>query len=356
MPRFLLASYRAITDRRNIIISVLLFAIVAIQLMVLFPEDVERLDERPKDVTSPVASKEEPVHSSTGQVVNDAHMVRVKAGKEVELWAKKASQPRGADEWTLEDVRVKFFGSNGVTYTVTGKTGGVKAESYAMWIKGSVVTKSSNGYTFKTEQAFYDPNTRRLSSPGAVEMEGPADKTGSRLDLTGEEMMADMMTNQLQINRNVKGTRQVPGERMAKIQSNSALFSGKTNLAQFTGAVVIDIETMRITGPRAEFAYEPTSGQLDSVMVAGGVRVTDADKYATSGSLAVFFRDDRYVFRGSPRVVQNEDELIGDEIVFLDGGKKVQVINARAALDPNAIRDDKSEQNRDAGDGKKVKR
>ena len=175
-------------------------------------------------------------------------------------------------------------------------------------------------------------------------MEGPVDKEGARLELIGDGMTADMGTNQLKIAKDVKAKRHIPHGRVAQIQSNTALFSGKTNSAQFSGAVVIDIEAMRITGPRAEFAYDPTTGTLESVEVAGGVRVTEADRFATSGSLSIHFRDDRYVFRGTPRVVQVDDELFGDEIIFLDGGKKVQVLNVKAQIDPERVGRDNREQ------------
>jgi hypothetical protein len=114
------------------------------------------------------------------------------------------------------------------------------------------------------------------------------------------------------------------------------MLSGQSNSAEFFGSVSIDLDNMRITGPEARFLYDRTQAILESVLIAGGIRVTDSDKFATSGSLAVHFKDDRYVFKGSPRVVQSSDELIGDEIVFLEGGKKVQVINARAQLDPQS--------------------
>jgi lipopolysaccharide export system protein LptA len=51
----------------------------------------------------------------------------------------------------------------------------------------------------------------------------------------------------------------------------------------------------------------------------------------------VYFKDDKVVFNGAPRVVQNGDELVGDQIVFLEGGKKVQVSNAKAQIDPRAM-------------------
>jgi lipopolysaccharide export system protein LptA len=51
----------------------------------------------------------------------------------------------------------------------------------------------------------------------------------------------------------------------------------------------------------------------------------------------VDFESNRFVFRGNPRVVQNNDELRGDEIVFLDGGKRVQVKSARAKVDQKRL-------------------
>jgi lipopolysaccharide export system protein LptA len=114
------------------------------------------------------------------------------------------------------------------------------------------------------------------------------------------------------------------------------LFSGKTNQAQFFGDVVMDFDTMRVTGPEATFAYDPKTEAFKSVHVDGGVRLTDTDKFATSGTVDVQFKEDKVVFNGSPRVVQNGDELIGDQIVLTDNGKKVQVSNAKAQIDPKA--------------------
>lgn len=331
-------------NRRNLVISALLFLIVVIQLVVLMPRDVDTPDSSPvPDPAKKTANKKaRPKDTSGSQIVRNAVMVDAKpSGKEIELWAETATRPKDREEWTLDDVRVKFYAQNGVTYTVTGKTGGVVTSNYALWIKGNVITKSSNGYTFKSESVFYDPKIKRLTAPSKIEMEGPPDAKGSRLYLDGEDMVADMNTNQLNVNRKVRARRQVVAngtdEKTAQIQSNSAVFSGKSNLAAFKGNVIIDIETMRLTGPEAKFAYDPKINNLDSMVVDGGVRVTDSDKSATSGSVAVFFKDDKYVFKGSPRVIQQQDELVGDEIVFLRGGKQVQVINAKAQVDPARV-------------------
>jgi len=114
---------------------------------------------------------------------------------------------------------------------------------------------------------------------------------------------------------------------------------------------VIDMETMRVTGPEAKFIYDSKSDAFESVHVDGGVRMTDTDKFATSNSVNVEFKKDRMILSGAPRVVQNGDELVGDEIVFLEGGRKVQVSNAKAQIEPNTMekmeREKKSEKERE---------
>jgi lipopolysaccharide export system protein LptA len=90
---------------------------------------------------------------------------------------------------------------------------------------------------------------------------------------------------------------------------------------------------MRITGPEAVFEYGREQNLVKSVQVSGGVRVSDLEKWVTSQKVSVNFDKDRYVFSGNPRVVQNNDELQGEEIVFLEGGKKVEVFKARANVE-----------------------
>jgi lipopolysaccharide export system protein LptA len=72
-------------------------------------------------------------------------------------------------------------------------------------------------------------------------------------------------------------------------------------------------------------------------MFSGGARVSDADKWATAQNVMVDFEKDRFIFRGHPRVVQNNDDLRGEEIVFLDGGKRVRVKGARARVDEKKL-------------------
>ena len=318
-------------NRRNIAILVLLFGILLFEILIFAPEEIERRSDKKK--APPKADQ-----VMAAQSMSDAYLVGTKGeGKEWEVWSKKAVQAKSNTDWELKEVRAKLYGENGVVYTVTGDKGLVNLERKDMHINGHVVTHSSNGYVFHTDGASYLSKLRKLISQSDVQMTGPPDETGERLEMTGNDLLADMNTNDIKVNHNVKARKRVKADKVANITSNSATFSGKTNMAIFTGNVVIDVDTLRITGPEARFNYKKGSDQIESMVVNGGVRVTDTDKVAVSQMVSVFFADDKYVFNGSPRVMQNGDELRGDQIVFVDGGKQVLVENARARVEPETM-------------------
>lgn len=322
-------------NKRNSFILGLLFVILVVEIIVLAPKEVEvpvesaGLQDDHDDLNDASAS---------GQLMRDVHLVEAKAAsKEWELWADRALRPHKNGTWTIEQVRVKFFANNGVTYVVTGRQGHVIPEENDIRIRGDVVTRSSNGYVFRTESAVYDAKQRRLTSPHSVQMLGPKDKDGPGIILTGSEMSADLATNQIVVNHQVRARKQVKEGRVAMIQSQKAIFSGRTKQANFLGDVLMELDTMQIAGPEAHFAYDTDADSLESVVMNGGVRLTDTDRFATSDTVSVHFKEDRVVFHGAPRVVQSGDEIVGDEIVFLQGGKKVKVSNAKAQIDPRNV-------------------
>ena len=322
-------------SRRNSIILGMLFVILVVEIIILAPKEIGTLDDSPAKIVT-AADQEK-----TGQIMKDVYSIEAKKeGKEWELWASRALQPNANQEWTIERVKVKFYAMGGVLYTVTGREGRVSPNQSGIRdikVTGNVVTHSSNGYIFKSESVFYDSQNKRLSSSEKVEMLAPPDKDGGGMELTGTDMLADMATNEITVNKNVKAAKRLKGGKHLQISSDRAVFSGHTKMAQFLGNVAVNYETMTLTGPEAKFAYDKKGETLESVQVAGGIRVTDTDKFAVSQSVNVNFLNDQVVFKGSPRVTQNGDQLTGDEIVFLDGGHKVQVKNARAQIEPDSF-------------------
>lgn len=318
--------------KRNGYIIGLLLVLLVVEIIILAPKEVGTAPE-----TSLPHPSDSPIGGKYSQKMDSVYSVEAGAeGKQWELWADKGLQAKDSAEWTIEKVKVKFYAKNGVTYVVTGKTGRVipnKQGIRDLRILGDVSTRSSNGHIFKSEILIYDSQNKKLHSSSAVQMVSPPDKDGGQLVLAGVEMIADLATNQISINHEVKATKQIRNKRTVKIQSDRAVFSGLTKMAEFFGQVLLSVDSMTLTGPEAKFTYDAGMESLESVLVGGGVRVTDRDKIATSKSVSVRFKDETVVFTGAPRVIQNGDEMAGDIITFVNGGKKVVVSNAKAQID-----------------------
>jgi len=216
---------------------------------------------------------------------------------------------------------------------VIGETGRIDGKSKNMKIAGQVVTRSTNGYVFQTEMVLYHSQKRKITSPARIKMTGPKDEDGAGFVLTGEKMTVVVDESQMTIESNVFAKREMKENKTLTIKSDQATFSGKNNEANFKGSVEIKYGDFVIHGPEAFFAYNPGSHFLNSIQVNGGIKVTGTDKVATSENLNIDLTKNLFRFVGRPKVVQNEDELMGDEILFLDGGKQVKVQKVRARVE-----------------------
>jgi LPS export ABC transporter protein LptC len=309
----------------------LLFVVLIVEIMILAPGLIN--SSSPESVARDT-SREDTSKSEAEQLMRGVHLVETSEGeKEWELWADEALAFKAEQKWTLENVKAIFFGKDGVFFTVTGDAGLVEPQSKNMQVRGNVVTRSSNGYVFKTNEVIYTSHTRSLLSPEHIDMLGPKDKNGNPLSLQGHGMNADLNESRIRIASQVRAEKIFSKGQKANITSNQAVFSGKNRKAMFHGNVVIDFDSMRMTGPDAEFDYDKDTGTVKTMFVKNGVRVSDAAKYATSDNVRVLFEEEKFVFRGAPKVVQNNDELRGEEIIFLNRGETVKVMKARARVE-----------------------
>lgn len=317
----------------QILLSLALLALL-IQIVLIAPSQIRDAETKASIMPVPEVT---PVGKEADQSMKEMHMIETQEGrKEWELWADKAESMKN-EVLIMANVKTIFFSDKGVTFTVTGKKGTVQTKSKDMRVEGDVITRSSNGYTFRTEVMVYNSAKRTLNSTHPVEMLGPSDSRGQSLKLDGVGMNADMNKSSMDILSDVKAEKGLEDGRKVFIRSHRANFSGIGRTADFLGEVVLDMDNMRITGPQARFNYDSKRDLVKSVMFSGGTRVSDPEKWATAQSVDVDFDADKFVFRGSPRVVQNNDELRGEVITFLQGGKQVEVTGARAKVDEKRL-------------------
>ncbi len=273
---------------------------------------------------------------SADQKMERVHLVEgLGSSKEWELFAETAEGFLGQGIWNLSKVKVIFYARTGDTYVVQGQRGQIDVTSKDMDILGDVSTLSSNGYEFVTSSIHYRSTTKQLNAPEVLRLKGPKDKAGQRLRLQGRGITTYLENSLMNIESDVIADRQMSNGKNIKIQSKKAQLSGKSNMIRFYHHVKIYYDTFSIQGPEALFAY-PKGGDIPrSIIVNGGVQVSDIEKKASAENLEIDLSDDRYILKGSPKIVQGADELEGEEIILYDNGKRVKIegINAKMKED-----------------------
>lgn len=317
---------------RQIVLGLLFMALIG-EIVILAPKNLGE-GEPNRENNTPVA----PVNDEVGQTMKGVHLIEARdEDKEWELWADEARGHVDKEVWELDRVKALFFSKDGVVFKVTGNRGTVDVQSKNMKVEGNVVTTSSSGYVFKTQEVVYNSAQKLLSSQTKVRMRGPRDQQGDALRLIGNKMKADLNTSVMEVSHDVRGSKKFKDGKNMKIRSHRSEMNAKSHAAKFLGDVVIDVDSMRITGPEAEFIYDKKQKTVNSLDVSGGVKVSDVDKWASSDQLKVLLDKDQFIFNGRPRLIQNNDELIGEKIVFSNGGKRVRVIGAKAKVEKDRL-------------------
>lgn len=314
------------------ILATLLFFLLVVELVFFAPTLGDR--EMEKDWSE--SETEAELQQDVEQVISGGHLIESQGEKKSwELKAKQARKKKGKEDLVLDKVEVKFFGESGVSYDAVGKNGYVSENQKKLKINGDIVITSTNGYVMNTEVIFYETKSRIIEGPEPVKVVGQHDKKGDGgpLNMESDTFNADLNTNIIKLKKNVRGRKKMSGGRNMKIRSYEALFSGQSNFALFKKDVVIDVDSMTITGPRAKFIYK--DGELHTCFIDGGVKIKDVGKWGVAGEAEVFFKEDKYIFRNSPKVVQGDDQLVGDEIIIYDGGERVQVKKAKTRYNTN---------------------
>lgn len=241
-------------------------------------------------------------------------------------WELFASEATGTSDsqWVLKKVKVQFFSNDDSSFTVTGDVGEIDGASKDMIVRGNVETVSSNGYSFKTDSLRYVAKFKQMTSADPVLMKGPPDQKGAGFVLTGQGLLVDIKQNKMSILNQIETEKMIDNKKF-HLTSNFAEFSNKSHEALFSGDVKMNLGKTYVEAPKAYFKYSSVTKSLENILVQEGVRLFEEDKKATCNELDIDLMEDKMTLRGQPKVQQGEDEIRGQEIVFLDGGKKVKI-------------------------------
>ncbi len=243
--------------------------------------------------------------------------------KSYELFASEATGTSDA-QWVLKKVKVQFYSENELSFSVMGDVGEIDGTTKDMIVRGEVLTTSTNGYNFKTDSLRYVAKEKMMKSSDAVFMQGPPDDKGDGFDLKGIGLLVDIKNNKMEILDQVEAKKTIEDKKF-NLTAKTAEFYNNSQEALFSGKVKMNLGKSRIDAPKARFYYSNQRKALERIVLSRGVRLVEDGKIATCDELEIELLEDKMTLRGQPKVQQGDDEIQGEEIVFLEGGKKVKI-------------------------------
>jgi hypothetical protein len=283
---------------------------------------------------TPVSASEITEQKSVEQKIIGVHSIGSKdEQKEWELWSEEALGYQDEKKWDLSKVKVAFFNASEQTFRVTGDAGNVDMETKDLLINGNVISESTQGYIFTTDQLIYNSQSRELRSPNEVEFLSDKDSEGARFLLKGRSLFANVDKNTLEIKEDVNGTRTSRKGEVTKIKSRKMKFNGQDHQVEFEENVELKYKSMTVQGPSAAFIYSKKENKVTNIRIFGGVKLTDQVRSATAKLIDINLKTETIRLVGKPRVLQNNDLVLGEEIILSNGGKRVEVRNVRAKVE-----------------------
>ncbi len=322
-------------NKSGILFFLILF-LIFIQVLIMNPKDIGSPNQDPKTVEEiqkmAVSQNKKSNQKSVEQQMKGVHLVEnSNRMKGWELFAEVANGSADA-QWVLKKVKIDFFAEDQSSYTVTGDVGEIDGATKNILIRGQVITTSTNGYSFKTNDLHFIAENKSLKSDDSVVMNGPADQTGGGFELNGIGFVIDLNKNKMSIMSSVQAHKVIK-EKNIDLNSESAVFSNKNQEGQFSGRVRLKYDKSLITSPEAFFKYSSTEKKLKTILLKDKVTIKESDRVGSCQELEIDFGNDaegdQMILRGSPKVQMQDDEITGNEIVFTDGGQKVKINNVK---------------------------
>lgn len=265
------------------------------------------------------------------QKMQGGHLVESQQGKrDWELFSKESISYQGRGDWDLKEVEIRFYNSELQDITVKGHSGNIDMETKNMRIEGDVHILTANGYTFIAPYIQYEASTRKIYCDQLIQVLGPLKQKVRSLKMTAVGISIPINERKVYLQQSVKGRQLLESGEPVDISSDMALLSVKSQTAEFSGKVFIHHLKRQMRSELALFSYNEQSKVFESLELKNKVELIEGERRATSDNLKADFATQMLTFSGQPRLYQGEDELVGDKITFLDGGKRVKVENVKA--------------------------
>lgn len=310
-------------------ISYFVFLLLVLQF---FLWDINEIENPNDKYQSPeeVFSKNRDIYA---QKMKGIHLMESAQGQR--LWvlnAKEAESKKEDKDWALKKIKATFYGKNEVMYFVDADYGDINIQTKDINMLGHIDVSTSTGYRFVSTQLHYISKERKILSPQMVNLNGPLDEKGERLSFSGDELMALLDKNEIVLDGNVKARKKLQSKLGILLNSDSAVLSSELNKVQEFKNVDIDYDDKKIKGPLAYLYMNTDTLDIKELIVQGGVSLKDGKNSGNSQNLFMDLLQNRIELTGSPRFFSENEELLGEKIIFHDGGDRIEVQGAKASI------------------------
>jgi LPS export ABC transporter protein LptC/lipopolysaccharide transport protein LptA len=312
--------------RPFLIIFILL--LIGFEILILFPKQTEKPTEA-SQASAPADNKDGTPAKKTSQQKmqgTQIHLVESQKGsRDWELFSQSAQSDPTSSIWDLSDMKVLFYNDEKQSIVLTGQKGKIDTQTKDMKIEGNVNIETTNGYLFVAPYVEYHAKDRLITCNSLVEVKGPMLQGRRSLFLKGTGMRIPVSAEKMYLDHDVSGEKLFPGDKTITLKSEKAELSSLNQTAQFFDHVVVHYPPMTMNSEKAIFSYNEKTKLFEYLDMIGKVELRDENRRAISDKLRVDFATKQFTFSGQPRLYQGEDELAGEQIVFIDAGKKVRV-------------------------------
>lgn len=303
---------------------VFILLLIGFEVLILFPKQTDKPTELHQE--SHDNKKTQFEVNQVQQKAQGIHLVESQRGaRDWELFSETAQSYQNKSVWDMEQVRLLFYNQEKQTIQLKGKKGTLDTQTKNMRIEGDVEIETSNGYIFAAPYVEYNSESRLIFCSGDVQVKGPLIQNKRSLFLKGTGMRIPVSSEKMYLDSSVAAENTFTDQKILKLKSERAELSSVSQVAEFIENVSIQYPPMTMTSDKATFAYSEKSKLFEYLDLNGKVELKDETRRALSENLRVDFNTKKFTFSGQPRLYQGEDELVGEQIIFLDNGKKVKV-------------------------------
>ncbi len=234
---------------------------------------------------------------------------------------------------TCDSLSEQETNKNRIEFIVDGDKGAVAGDRQDLQIDGNVQIQSGNGYILTCRSAKYFAKSRELIGEGPIKVFDGDKKAKEKFNLTGSRLKINVPDSKMYIFGPVLARRELNAEKFVTLKSQRAMLSSLSSEVIFSENLEIIYNNFIVHGQEAQLKFQDKDKVLQKIYIKGGVKLKDSIRRATADSVEIDFKTQNISLNGNPYVVSGEDEIRGDKIILVDGGKKVIVDKLKAKLE-----------------------